>query len=64
MICLIYQIKYIFALFADDTNIYFESDDLLKVEKIIKKHLPCILYPCVYVINVHITAAIIYVFYR
>ena len=28
-----------FFLFADDTNIYFESDDLLKVEKIVNEEL-------------------------
>ena len=28
-----------FFLFADDTNIYFESDDLLTVEKIVNKEL-------------------------
>ena len=29
--------KLFFSLFADDTNIYFESDDLLKVEKIVNE---------------------------
>ena len=37
---MIYQINYIhFFLFADDTNIYFESDNLLKVEKIVNEEL-------------------------
>ena len=31
--------KLIFLLFADDTNIYFESDDLLKVEKTVNEEL-------------------------
>ena len=28
-----------FSLFADDTNIYFESDDLIKLEKVVNKEL-------------------------
>ena len=28
-----------FFLFADDTNIYFESDDMLKVEKVVNNEL-------------------------
>ena len=28
-----------FFLFADDTNIYFEADDLLKIEKVVNKEL-------------------------
>ena len=28
-----------FFLFADDTNIYFESDDLIKLEKVVNKEL-------------------------
>ena len=42
MTCLIFLLKFIFfslLLFADDTNIYFESDDLLKVEKTVNKEL-------------------------
>ena len=31
--------KLIFFLFADDTNIYFESDDLLNVEKTVNEEL-------------------------
>ena len=32
-----------FFLFADDTNIYFESDDLIKLEKVVNKELKNIL---------------------
>ena len=28
-----------FFLFADDTNIYFEADDMLKVEKVVNNEL-------------------------
>ena len=34
-----------FFLFADDTNIYFESDDLIKLEKTVNKELQKLYLP-------------------
>ena len=39
MICQIYPINSFFFLFADDTNIYYESTDLKNLEKTVNQEL-------------------------